>query len=344
MRKRWWAIARLLISLGVLTFVLLTIGLERIGRSLLSAEPGPLLIAFGLFVAGVVVRAIRWRTLLVALHLHVPLGRLVYLYFVGTFFNAFLPTGFGGDVVRVLELSQEASSRACDEPSGRAPGRGAQTAAVLGTVIVDRLSGLLVLFAMALLALAFSTALLPGEVWLPIGALAAGGLIVGALILQGRWLRRWGRWLPGPLSLSGEGALARAYDAVTACGWRAVGQALFISLIFNTLLVLVNYLAARAVGMRLGLTYFMIFVPVLSLTLMLPVSIGGLGVREGMAVVLFTQVGVDEALAVAFSLAVYAVTRVTSLCGGLLYLLQSVSGLRQVTREKTVPPDGDEGK
>jgi hypothetical protein len=79
--------------------------------------------------------------------------------------------------------------------------------------------------------------------------------------------------------------------------------------------------------MRVNLTYFLVFVPVLSLTLTLPVSIGGLGVREGMAALLFTQIGVDEALAVAFSLAVYAITRLTGLLGGLIYLLHNIRGL-----------------
>jgi uncharacterized membrane protein YbhN (UPF0104 family) len=325
MRKRWWSIARVFISLGLLTFVLLTIGLERIGRTLLQAQPGPLLIAFSFFVAGVVVRAVRWRALVLALDLNVPLGRLVYLYFVGTFFNTFLPTGFGGDVVRVLELSQDA-----------------QTTVVFGTVVLDRLTGLLVLFAMALLALPFTVGLLPLQIWLTVGAVATAGLIAGGLVLQGSWLRRLGRWLPGPLSLTGEGPLSRAYDAVTACGWRAVGAALFYSLIFNSLLVLLNYLAARAVGMHLSLTYFLVFVPVLSLALTVPISFGGLGVREGVAALLFTQVGVDEALAVAFSLAVYAIGRITGLFGGLLYALQSIRGLRRPVDDATITPGGDE--
>ncbi|HHH41765.1 MAG TPA: flippase-like domain-containing protein [Chloroflexi bacterium] len=309
--RRRGAIFRLLVSLGVLTFVLTTIGLERIGQVLLTASPGPILLAFLLFVAGIVVRAARWRVLLRALGVHVPFGRLVHLYFAGTFFNAFLPSGFGGDVVRVLEIAQEA-----------------RAAAALGTVVVDRMTGLMVLFAMALLALPFSRRLLPWEVWLAIGGMAAAGLVAGGLVLHGRWLRRLGDRLPGPFSLTGSGALARAYDAVTACGWRAVGQALALSLVFNTLLILVNYLTALAVGMRLSLVYFLLFVPVFSVMLILPVSIGGLGVREGMAVLLFTQVGVDRAVAVAASLAVYAVSRATGLLGGLLYLVQSLRALR----------------
>jgi len=179
-----------------------------------------------------------------------------------------------------------------------------------------------------LAALPFSGELLPsGTLWI-IGGSAAAGLLLGALLLQGRWLRRLGRRLPGPLALTGEGTLARTYATVTACGWKAVGQALAYSALFNTLLVLLNYLTAYAVGMRLGLAYFFLFVPVLSLTLMLPISIGGLGVREGVAVVLFTQAGVDEAVAVAASLAVFGVSRATSLLGGLLYLLQSMRDLR----------------
>jgi hypothetical protein len=314
-----------LISLGLLAFVLRAIGLERIGRVLLEAEPGLFVIALGLFVVGVVVRALRWRALLVALGLQIPLGRLVYLYFLGTFFNMFLPTGFGGDVVRVVELSQDA------DPT-----------LVTGTVIVDRLTGLLMLFVLALLALPFTFGLLPTKVWLAIGLLAAGGLVAGVLVLQGRWLRRVTRQLPGPLSLTGEGVLARIYDAVTACGWRAVGAALFFSLIFNVLLVLENYLVARAVGIELSLVFFFLLVPLLSLTLILPISFGGLGVREGLAVLLLGQVGVDEAQAVAYSLGVYAIARVTGLFGGLLFVLESVGKLRKQTREERIATEGEE--
>jgi uncharacterized membrane protein YbhN (UPF0104 family) len=162
------------------------------------------------------------------------------------------------------------------------------------------------------------------------------------LVLQGRWLRRVTRWLPGPLSLTGEGVLAKVYDAVTACGWQAVGVALFFSLIFNVLLVLENYLVARAVGIELSLAFFFLLVPLLSLTLMLPISFGGLGVREGLAVLLLGQVGVDEAQAVAYSLGVYAIARVTGLFGGLLFVLESVGKLRKQTREERIATEGEE--
>jgi uncharacterized membrane protein YbhN (UPF0104 family) len=62
---------------------------------------------------------------------------------------------------------------------------------------------------------------------------------------------------------------------------------------------------------------------------MVPISIGGLGVREGMAVFLFTQVGVDDAAAFAASLAVYLVsTALPGLLGGLIYLARGTLGLQ----------------
>lgn len=311
-KRHWRNSLRIVISLGALTFILTTIGLEEVIDLVRQADLVLMLVAFLLVVAGIAVRAVRWMALLRALGIRVPLRRLVELYFVGSFFNAFLPSGFGGDVVRVLELTQHTHA----------------TAAV-GTVIVDRMSGLLVLFAMALAALPFSRGLLPGGVASAIGLIAAVGLIAGGIVLQGRLLRRLGRWLPGPLSLEGDGALARTYRAVTDCGPLAIAQALGVSLVFNLMLVTLNYLVARAVGVDIAFTYFLLFVPILSVTLTLPISIGGLGVREGMAAILFAQAGVDEAAAVAASLGVYLVSRVLAgLLGGLVYLAHGTLGLR----------------
>jgi uncharacterized membrane protein YbhN (UPF0104 family) len=315
MRKikgHWRNLLRVVVSMGALIFILSTVGLEKVADLIRRADLLLMLVAFLLVVAGIVVRAVRWMALLRALEIQVPLRRLVGLYFVGTFFNAFLPSGLGGDVVRVLELTQDTHA-----------------AAAAGTVIVDRLTGLLVLFAMALAALPFSGDLLPTETVSAIGLLSAGGLVAGGVVLQGGLLRRWSRWLPGPLSLTGEGALARVYRAVTGCGPRAVAWALGVSLLFNLLLVALNYLVARAVGVDIALAYFLLFVPVLSVTLTLPISIGGLGVREGMAVLLFTQAGVGEAAAVAASLGVYLLSTVLAgLLGGLVYLAQGARGLR----------------
>jgi uncharacterized membrane protein YbhN (UPF0104 family) len=314
MKKRWLNALRVLISVGALGFLLWQIGLGETMAVLRSADLRLLVAAFVLFLISLVIRAGRWAVLLWALKLRVSFRRLVYLYFVGTFFNSFLPSGFGGDVARAVELTQ-------DTPPP----------AAVGTVLVDRMTGLLVLLMLGLMALPFSIAHLPlWLVWLLV-VVAGGGLVGGALILEGRWLRRATTWLPDRLSLAGSGTLGRIYAAVSGCGWRAIGQALAISLIFNLINILINFLCGRAVGIDLGLGYFFVTAPLISISLMIPVSIGGIGVRDWVVVALFDPVGVSSNTAASMSLSLYAVSAAAGLVGGLLY---GIHGLREMRRGK----------
>jgi uncharacterized membrane protein YbhN (UPF0104 family) len=312
MKKQWSNVLRVLISVAALGFLLWQIGLGETMAVLRSADLSLLLAAFLLFLVSLVVRAGRWAVLLRALELRVSFRRLVYLYFIGTFYNSFLPSGFGGDVARAVELTQ-------DTPPP----------AAVGTVLVDRMTGLLVLLVIGLLALPFSIASLPlWLVWLLI-LVAGGGLVAGALILEGRLLLRVTTWLPDRLSLAGSGTLGRIYAAVSGCGWRAIGQALAISLIFNLINILINFLCGRAVGIDLSLGYFFVTAPLISISLMVPVSIGGIGIRDWVVVALFDPVGVSSNTAASMSLSLYAVSAAAGLVGGLLYGIQGLREMRQ---------------
>jgi uncharacterized protein (TIRG00374 family) len=314
MQKRWLNVLRVLISVGALGFLLWKIGLGETWEVLRVADLRLLAVAFILYLLSLVIRAWRWAVLLQALELHVPFGRLVHLYFVGQFFSTFLPSGFGGDVVRALELTQ-------DTP----------TPAAVGTVFVDRMTGLLVLLVMGLGALPFSASrLTPWLIWLLI-AVAGAGLLAGALLLEGRLLRRITAWLPGPLSLTGSGLLGRIYAAISGCGRRAVGQALAISLLFNLINVLINFLCGRAVGINLGPGYFLITAPLIAISLMIPISVGGVGVRDWVVVALFEPAGVSGNTAAGMSLSLYAVSAAAGLVGGLLY---GIGGLRGMGRKQ----------
>lgn len=301
--------ARIALSLVAVVLLVRKVGGEAILATLLDARLDLLLLACGLFVAGLVIRAYRWRALLQGLEIRPGFWTLLKLYLVGGFFNTFLPSGFGGDVVRVVELAQEE----------------ARSAAV-GTVIVDRMTGLLSLMAMGLVVLPFARDLTPWLRWTFL-AVSLGGLVGGALILEGRFLRRLTSNLPWGLSLVGEGPLAQVYAAVTGAGWRAVGIALIASTLFNVLNVVVYWLCARAVGIEVGLPFFFISVPLLSLSLLIPLSPGGLGVRDWVAQPLMSSVGVTETLSAAWTLSVWAVAAVTGLAGGLIYVNQAVRDL-----------------
>jgi hypothetical protein len=107
-----------------------------------------------------------------------------------------------------------------------------------------------------------------------------------------------------------------------------------VGIIFNVLLIAANVLIGTALGLELPLPYYMIFVPITSLVLVLPISFAGLGVREGTYVFLFTQVGAAPEVALSMSLLVYVLgTVVPGLIGGVIYLLRGARDYGEARQE-----------
>ncbi len=293
---------RIAISVGALVFLFWrVVSPDETLDVLLQADLRYLLIAFLLFLSSLIIRAYRWFLLLRGLDRTVSFGRLVRLYFVGQFFSSFLPTQFGGDVMRALELTEDT-----------------QSSAAVGTVLLDRMTGLLILFVMGLAALPFIAGDMEAWlIWLLVGV-AGSGLVVGGLVLEGHLLRRVTAWLPARLSISGQGSLAQVYAAVTGCGWKALLGAAVISVGFNLVNVVINWLCGRAVGAGVNLGYFFVATPLLSVSGLIP-SIGGWGVREGVSTAVFSPVGADADVAAALGISLGGVTLATGLLCGVYY-------------------------
>jgi glycosyltransferase 2 family protein len=316
-------LARVGISAGLLTVIVFSVGPAKIATVVGAANLWLFALAILLALAGVVVRALRWQVLLRAVGARVPFSHTVYLYFVGSFFNTFLPTGFGGDVIRVLEI-----------------GEGATSQQAAGTALVDRLTGFIVLFLLALVALPFSANLLSPQVMLLIIVLA-GGIVAGsALLFEGRVLR----WIIGQFAnltwlarqprlnqiyRTGLAWVEHTYGVITACGARALAGAMFWSLVFNLIQIAANVLVGQALGLRVSVWTFFLFVPVATAALLVPITISGLGLREGIYIGLFGQVGVSQAQATALSLGSYSLDFSAGVLGGVIYLASGLLGLRQ---------------
>lgn len=312
---------KIAVSAGGMILVLRQVNPADILDILLAADWRWVMATFFLFNISLVLRAYRWSLLLQGLGTPVRFIRLVQLYFVGNFFNTFLPTSFGGDVVRAWEVSTDVS-----------PGVAA------GTVLVDRLTGLLALLFMSLLALPFRPAGFPAWLVPWVAGLSVAGILVGVVLLEGKQLQRWGGWLPGPLSTKGDGFLASTLAAIQACGRRAVGQALLVSVLFNLMLVGWWWTAARALGLDVSFTYLLLVIPILTVVLLIP-SIGGLGPRELIAPLLFSGAAVGAAQAYALSLLVFTVQRLSSLIGALWYIWATIQN-----RGKKQQPAGGQQK
>jgi len=317
-------LAKIAISAGLIFILLTQLDTRAIAANLAAAHRGWALITFLLFAFSIILRAARWKVLLDSLGVFVPLRLLSRWYYIGAFFNTLLPTGFGGDVVRMMHLTQY---------SRQAP-------SAVGTVIVDRFLGILVLLALGALALPLARTEIP--LWVTTFVLglflaAAGGfwLLRRERLVMGLKRRLLARLPPGPrVRIEKWGWVRPLYIALQGYDRRTLLKALFASLVFNIVWILVNITAGLSLGVQVSLVDYLVFVPLVSLALLAP-SFGGVGVRELSYVGLFTQVGVSSETAFAMSVIIYAVTVATGFIGGALLLWQNLVHVRGLDDEPT---------
>ena len=305
MRKHLGTIIKLSITAFALFLVFQNVDLAEIWQKIKVADPFWVLVAFLLVNGSLVVRAYRWQILLLGLHAKVRFSRLVELYFASNFFNSVLPSGVTGDVVRIVEVAQ-------DVPNNVAA----------GTVIVDRATGLMALFMLALLSLPFRPANFPTFWLVQIVAICVIGLVGGFTVFQGSLMRKFGRFVPQSLQ-SAWLKVDNVLLAVQEIGWSAIWKAMGISIIFNLMQIAWWWSAGKALGYDVSLNYYFLIVPIMSLAILLP-SIGGLGIRELFATLLFTGAGLSPEESTALSLLVFAIERISGLLGAPVYIFSTI--------------------
>ncbi len=314
-------ILRVAISLIVLAIVIVNVGAQNLLDALRTIDLRWFIVAALIHALGIVIRTWRWSLLIAALGAPIAFGRLFYLYMAGTFFNTFLPTGIGGDVVKIIELSPE---------------RGGAHA--FSTVLADRLTGILGSSLIALIVAVLDPADVPPEVRWGVIAVSVAVLLASLLLTQRRLLDRFFTRLPFWSKLPKK--LIKIYEALTAYSIGAIARSTLISLPFTLTLIGTQYALALGLGVDAPIRYFALFIPMVALIQLLPISFNGLGVREGAFQVLFGSVGVAEAQAVAMSLMYYIVRVVIGLLGGLMYLIGSLKktddGRRGTEEEQSI--------
>jgi uncharacterized membrane protein YbhN (UPF0104 family) len=286
-------LVRLLVSVSILVVILRSIDFGQAWQILARAAPDLLLLALLMQFGSTAVSAYRWQ--LIMRNLGFGQTFLFYWdsYFKGMFFNQGLPTSIGGDAIRVLDVAR----------------RGFRKRDVLVGVAIDRLTGLGALLLLALIAHLVNPDLLPEKVYRPILWLLAAGLLgFASLSFLGRlsWLSRQ------PQLAVLKTVSDRLRQAVSLHRVLLLTSSLLVPL----LAMLAFFAAGRALGLRYDLlTYFAIVPPALVLTVV-PISIAGWGVREGVLVGLFSLIGADRTVVLMMSL-VY----------GMLLILVSLPGL-----------------
>lgn len=260
-----------------------------------------LAVAAAFTLAGIGLSALRWQKVLDALEIRTGLRRLMSHYLAGQFVSNVLPTTIGGDVLRVSRLSRD---------TGESPG-------TFASVVLERLTGWLVLPVITIAGFALN----PGLRHLGNATSVALALAVGTLVL-----------LAGVLAAAGSARVGGRFAA--RAGWRrfigavhigidrlrshpgAAANVLAAGFAYQLALVLAAVAAAQALGLRpAGLTALLAFFPAVLIAQVLPISMSGLGVREGAFVLFLGPLGVASEQAIALGLLLYLLNLGVSLLG-----------------------------
>jgi uncharacterized membrane protein YbhN (UPF0104 family) len=265
-------------------------------RLLAREQPGYFAAAVGIYISTQVISAYRWRLLAAILALDAPFIEFLAFRLIATFLNTLIPGVFGGDAVRAIYL-------------GRRRGR---LAKAFASVVADRVVGLIGLFWLAAIAAIFlNGARLSRVVTGPpiaIGAIALAVFLAAPIIIRLVSLM--------PPRVSGYAAFIVEYlehrDTLLT--------ALVLSMLVQGALAVCQYLLARGIGVHASLLLFLFCVPVAGVFASLPLTVNGLGVREGAYLVLFGMAGMDKSSAIALGLLWFISTTLGALPGAAAFL------------------------
>jgi uncharacterized membrane protein YbhN (UPF0104 family) len=306
--RRRYAILAAKIAVSAILLILLFSRLEadhlwEIARNASIAWLGAALFVYFL---GVLAAVWRWRTLLTAQRVGIGTRNLLNSYLVATFFNNFLPSNIGGDVIRIRDT---------------APAAGSKTMAAM-VVLIDRALGLLALVLVAALGATAAAEIpqhAPSPIWpswlwagFIIGAVAGapamlapagfGRLLQPLTVFHPEWVGDRIERLTGVLARFREepGSIARCFAGAVAVQASMIG---FYAMV------------AYALHLNIDVWDLVVIVPISFVVQMLPVSVNGFGVREATFSLYFARIGQPIESAV-----------VMSLVGAGLMMLFSVSG------------------
>ena len=285
---------RLVISAALLAWLASRTDWAEVSRVFRGLQPAWWLAGVGLLVVCQAASALRWQLLAGPLGFGQSFKQFAGYYYIGMYFNLFLPTSVGGDVVRAWYL---------DGGSGR------RLAAFL-SAFVDRLSGLLALLAMACVAMALCP--IPVRPWIPYSVWGTAACALVGLLALPVLARCTGRFARARRLTES----ARLYLSHPRLLVASIGLSLFIQ-VGNVGLV---WMVGRAMGAPVPGAYYWILVPMVTLLTMIPISLNGMGIREGGMVLFLNPLGIDHSTALSLAFLWFAATTAVSLVGGGVYL------------------------
>ena len=304
MKKVFLLAFRVAISIGLLAFLFSKIDLGSILGVILSADIYYAILSVFSFFVIYVISFYRWKMLLDAQSVLLPLKRILSSFSGGLFFSLFLPSTIGGDIARSVDLGVHTRRRSV----------------VIASVLLDRISGFVGLVIVAIFALMFGYRFVQEAMVYRVVLLLA--VLLGAVLVvlfNKKIYARLSRTRKENAILS---SLKRLHAEIYF--FRSKPQILafnlFLSIVIQAGSSLTAYFILRCIRVTINIAYPFILTPVITAITVLPISIGGLGLRDASSVFFYTKVGVAKDSAFAHSLLSFSLIVLFGLIGGIIYV------------------------
>ncbi|MDD3013788.1 MAG: lysylphosphatidylglycerol synthase transmembrane domain-containing protein [Candidatus Gastranaerophilales bacterium] len=257
-----------------------------------------------LYILGQTVCAYKWKLLATAAGFKSSVKDYIDYYFTGMFFNLFLPTTVGGDVIKCYYLSKGDSEN--------------RKAAAAYSVLAERVTGVAVLIWLAAIVM-----FLPISIKIPFAiklftVLISFGIIAFAplfpVLCRIFKRKKWMIKFLNDINIYWQNPLL----IVRALSW---------SLVFHLIIIAIHVLIGYAIGIKIPILYYFIIYPMSSLAGFLPVSFNGIGPREATYIYFLALIGIKSSAALAFGIFWFGIVLISSLIGGIFYLKGKETGL-----------------
>jgi len=320
-KRKWWRYFSIFLAIILIVIILQTISLDELLQSISKLDKGLLLVAWILNLVVVLLMALRWRILYDVIEHPPGYIKLVKVTIVSIFFNTILPSIVGGDTYRTLALSKGDSTESDIEES-------------FSVIFVDRIMGLVGLMLLGCLGLALNKNVeIPPIVTILTIALLV--IFVATLLLSMfnpiyEFMLKIFSWLPSRQFKFIESVLTRIHSNIALYRDRKklLGEALILAFVQRLCWLFAGFVIGRSLHLDLTFMTFIVFLPVIEIIRLIPITIQGIGVREGLFIVFFGTVGVVNADAILLATLIYLMSSLIGLLGGGIYLLDNLIGMR----------------
>lgn len=321
-RKLFSLFWRVGISMIACSFILKKIDLQVILNIITGLDWFNFIIAVSIYFISYILVFLRWKMLLNAQGVHLPVLLVLSHFSGGVFLNLFLPSTIGGDLARTLGLSTHTKSRS----------------SIAASVFLDRLSAFVGLVLVSLVSIIFGHRIIgePAVYWMVFSMVGIAGCMLLIIFNNGvySWFNR---------SVHKKGLIENIHKLHAEIyffrtHFPVLGLNLLYSMAIHTGCALFSYFILCSLGAKINIIYTLVFGPVITLITVLPISIGGLGVRDMSSIFFYAKAGVSKDIAVAMSMLNFAMVIVFGFIGGITYVVMSCYLRKQLCQDSQLRP------